>query len=1707
MKKIARLSALSVLLLTSYIAHSQDFSNKGTEFWLAYSYHVGMTGGGDPTMTLYLTSDINTTYNVEIYGVATIQSGSITAGQVVTVIIPTTYYAANGFTFSGYINNKAIHVTSSQPIVIYSYITRSAVSGATLCLPTNVLGKEYYSANFTQRSNEQLSNSYITIVGVEDNTTIDITTLVATVNWASPGTYQITLNKGQIYQVLGTVAGLNGVDLTGTKIKSVSSGTGGCKRIAVFSGSGKIYIFNGSCATNTADNLYQQLYPTGSWGKKYLTVPSSGRPYNVFRITKSDPTTVVTLNGAIIPSTSFTSNIYYEFSNSVPNRIESDKPISVAQYFTTANCNGNGSPYDPDMVMLNPVEQNINKVTLVSSNLVAANPQHHIHVIMRNGGTGKSSFTLDGVAVNPGLWITHTNDPNYSYLYLTNVSQGYHKIASDSGFNALAYGYANAESYGYSAGANVKDLYQFVTIQNQYAQVNYPATCKNSPFFFSMTFPYEPASIEWQFNGLFPNVTVSSPTYDSSWIVSGKTLYRYKLPNPYIVNNTGTYPIKVLAQNPTPDGCSGVQEVPYELVVLERPTANFSFATNGCFTTPVSFTDLSNPNGTFISTWHWDFGDGTGSSGVKNPTYSYAAAGTYSAKLHIVTDVGCISDTIPKQVTVIDVPVADFTVSSPGCIEQPVTFTDTSTSAAGFPIVKWIWDFGDGSAPVIATTNATQTHIYTTPLSYTATLKVEIASGCQSIIKSKTFTVNGRLTASFDFGNACLPGGQMQFTNTTSIGNTPPFTIASCSWTFSDGGTSSNCNPLHTYTATGPYTATLTVTSDAGCTDDTTRTVATIYNPAVALFSVNKKKSCVNTDFSFTSNSSAPGNTVQAWNWDFGDGTTSLQQNPLKQYSLPGTYFIKHWISTAAGCVSDTARDTLIVFSKPIASFVVDPHRCETDSLYFTSNSTAGGANITLYNWQVNGSPLVSVGSSAKYLPASATGYSVKLTIGTEAACTDDTTINVVVNPKPIPAFNLPNVCLPIGSATFINSTTISDGTGTGISYVWNFGDPAASGSNPNTSTQKDGSHFYSSTGSYPVKLTATSSNGCVKDTTRNLTTVYNAPVAAFTAPLEVCYGTQVSYTDNSTAANNTVAQWSWSFDDGSSSNLQNPVKTFATAGTHSATLIVTTLAGCVSASVTKFIEVNKLPVSTFSIAGTTCETKNINFVNQSVANTGSIVKWTWNMGTGGADTIRTTGTPFMYVYPAAGAYHVTLVTETNKGCVSGKLDTVINVYPQPNPGFAMSENCLIDPFSEFTDTTTIADNSQASFTYLWNFGDPNANGSNPNTATGAVPKPRHIYTMVRTYPVTMTVTSNRGCSATIQQQFTINGSQPQSNFTIAGTNHCSNDSLRFINNSFADVGSIIKLEVFWDYVNNPTVKETDQFPSVGKIYSHLYPEFFLPATKNYTIRVVAYSGDSCLKDSIISFTISATPDVNFTALQDKCLNDAGYLVNTGSINNVAIVGGGGIYSGPGISPAGNFSPATAGSGTHTIRYTYTGSNGCVNFKEQPLVVFPIPTVTAGPDKLVLEGGLDTLDGAGSGNNIGFLWSPARWLSSTTIAKPKVTPLDDITYTLTVTSADGCTVSDNVLVKVLKAPAVPNVFTPNNDGVNDKWEISYLETYPGATIEVYNRYGQLVYKSVGYTKPWDGKLNGSPVPVGTYYYIINPKNGRKQVTGFVDIIR
>jgi gliding motility-associated-like protein len=194
---------------------------------------------------------------------------------------------------------------------------------------------------------------------------------------------------------------------------------------------------------------------------------------------------------------------------------------------------------------------------------------------------------------------------------------------------------------------------------------------------------------------------------------------------------------------------------------------------------------------------------------------------------------------------------------------------------------------------------------------------------------------------------------------------------------------------------------------------------------------------------------------------------------------------------------------------------------------------------------------------------------------------------------------------------------------------------------------------------------------------------------------------------------------------------------------------------------------------------------------------------------------------------------------------------------------------------------------------------------------------------------------------------------------------------------------------------------------------------------------------------------------------------------------------------------------------TYNVSLYIVNSRGCnSDTLTQQFTVHPYPVVNAGPDRIVLQGGLITIQSIVTGNDLQYLWSPATYLNSTVVASPIASNLqDDITYTLTVTARGGCKSFDNMFVKVLKAPRIPNTFTPNGDGINEVWTIEYLDTYPNNRVQVFTRTGQLVFESKGYRTPWDGKFNGKPLPFDTYYYIVEPESGRKPITGYVTIVK
>nr|MCU0395833.1 T9SS type B sorting domain-containing protein [Chitinophagaceae bacterium] len=191
-----------------------------------------------------------------------------------------------------------------------------------------------------------------------------------------------------------------------------------------------------------------------------------------------------------------------------------------------------------------------------------------------------------------------------------------------------------------------------------------------------------------------------------------------------------------------------------------------------------------------------------------------------------------------------------------------------------------------------------------------------------------------------------------------------------------------------------------------------------------------------------------------------------------------------------------------------------------------------------------------------------------------------------------------------------------------------------------------------------------------------------------------------------------------------------------------------------------------------------------------------------------------------------------------------------------------------------------------------------------------------------------------------------------------------------------------------------------------------------------------------------------------------------------------------------------------------TTEQTNSGRTQCgVHSNILIVEVHPPPFVSAGPDRTSLSGTPVVLQGRVDTPFTSFYWSPAQYLNNPNLLTPTVSLVQDQAYTLYATSAYGCRNKDEVLVRVADGIYVPNAFTPNNDGLNDHWRIPYLDPGLGATVRVFNRYGQVVYTVTADNVDWDGAFRSQPQPAGTYVYQIQFPDGRPVMKGTFSLIR
>ncbi|CAN5594425.1 hypothetical protein BH10BAC3_BH10BAC3_08290 [soil metagenome] len=463
--------------------------------------------------------------------------------------------------------------------------------------------------------------------------------------------------------------------------------------------------------------------------------------------------------------------------------------------------------------------------------------------------------------------------------------------------------------------------------------------------------------------------------------------------------------------------------------------------------------------------------------------------------------------------------------------------------------------------------------------------------------------------------------------------------------------------------------------------------------------------------------------------------------------------------------------------------------------------------------------------------------------------------------------------------------------------------------------------------------------------------------------------------------------------------------------------------------------------------------------------------------------------------------YYVKTSFKSKPGCTSTDSVT-IKVLPRPVVNFLMPDICLSDAIAPFKDSSYTGESSMLPFTYQWNFGDPAATVSNPNTANTA--NPSHRYSAADNYNVRLTVSNSGGCTDSLKKVFTVNGAVPKAAFTVINPQAlCSNKAVQIRDQSNVNFGRITKVQIFWG--DSTGVSYTDNEPATGKIYQHIYPPNQSALTANYTIRYMAFSGITCQDMKTLVIAVQASPHVVFAAISPLCENDEPYKI-TQATETIGLAGAF-VYSGNGISTDGLLNPGQAANGITDLLAKFSAANSCEDSAYQQITIYPIPVVNAGPDLFMLEGGNITINASAAGTSLSFNWSPSAYLNNNAVLNPVASPVADILYALEVTGTGGCNVRDSLFVTVLKKPNIPNVFSPNGDGINDYWQIRYLDTYPGCVVDVFDRYGRQVFHSVGYDSPWNGTRKGGVLPAGVYYYIVNTKKYDKPFTGSVMIVR
>lgn len=1100
------------------------------------------------------------------------------------------------------------------------------------------------------------------------------------------------------------------------------------------------------------------------------------------------------------------------------------------------------------------------------------------------------------------------------------------------------------------------------------------------------------------------------------------------------------------------DGC--IDSVSTTISVGPPPTASFTYPLNCLTNGNVQFTSNSTIPAGPAPVYTWDFGDplsgANNISSAQNPIHSYLNDSVRIVKLTVSVS-GCADDTtisVPVRIQ----PVISFSAQPDVCINIPAYTINLATITNGVG--------GNGKYVGIGITD-TLTGTFNPSIAgvgpHTITYSFTSLSGCTATANA-TIIVKAIPFASFTFPTICLPNGNIQFTNTSTGASTYV-------WDFGDASaTSTSTSPLHLYAGSGPFNVKLTSASN-GCSKDTTIAVLVKVQPQIS-FPIQAGV-CLNVP-PFGIAQASVTNGVTGIGKYTGSGiidTIVGTFNPA--IAGVGSHNLTYNFVSALGCTA-TANATIVVKAIPFASFTFPTTCLPTANVQFTNTSIGASS----YVWDFGDASATSTSTSPAHLYTGAGPFNVKLT-STSNGCSKDTTIAVLVKVQPQLSFpTQAGVCLnapPFGIA----QATITNGvTGTGKYTGPGITDTIVGTFNP----------AIAGVGTHNITYSFVSALGCATSAASSIV-VKSVPVASFTYPTGCLPNGLVQFNNNSTGS--IGGTYLWNFGDPGSgvnntSTFTNPQHSYSTFGSYSIKLTAT-LNGC-SDDTTITTTFALQPILSYPRLPSVCAgSAPVSVASAFVTN-----------GVLGAGTYAGTGVDasgiFSPIIAGVGTHLITYSFISTIGSCASTVSRSIVVNPIPLAAFSITDSICENTSSVISNSSTIS--RGAIVTWLWNI-----NGRDSTRTTGL---PFSInFPSLGSQVVTLKVVSDSGClSAGVNKTIHV-GPIPTAAFVSPLEICMPNGKVDFVDAS--TIADNTPLEYAWNFGDGSPINNSSNPQHTFNI-----------GGDTVFVKLTVTSVFGCINSDTNAIVFRKKPYVNFIPQFDTLCQ--GQQVIFFALSNPPAESTISSYTwdfgdgGP-TSKDTNAVKVFNNYGDYSIKLTVTTNNGCIGDTSKVIRVNLQPKIDAGYSVYAHLNELVTFNPVINSPNVSFNWSPSTGLNSTSAIRPSLKATATQTYTLTATAPGGCTAMDSLTVFLMNQLVVPNAFSPNGDGINDLWEITNLGDYPKNTVNVYNRYGRLVYRSSGLNRAWNGKSGGKDLPVGTYYYVINLDDESKPIVGYVVILK